>query len=337
MKRPWTPTRQLELPQITGRRAHALIWFCFATNAMLALLSLDDVRSDAIAIVTITLHGAVWLALTLDTGPRLKVSTGVVVIAICVLATVIASPNSITGGFSQWYVGAAALAMFYVSLRGRTALAWFGFAAVAVAVVWWGLSTEDRLVEAIVLVARQVPYVLVGSLFSFGMRRTGQRLEGAHAAETARAAAEAANLARSAERARRLATLDAAVGSQLKRIADGAELTDDERQELLVAEAQLRDSLRARQLDLPQIVASVRRARRRGVTVLMLDDRYPLPVPPGDLSKVIDASVRMLDSATSGTVTIRLLPAGRPVLTTLVADGDEYSRVEIPAAEHHPA
>ena len=221
--------------------------------------------------------------------------------------------------------------MFYLSLRGRDLEAWIGFSAIGVAFIAWGLTTDDRLAESIMVVARQAPIVLVGSLFSYGMSRTSKKLEGLHETDTARVAAEAAALARTAERSRRLAFLDASVGLHLQRIADGAELTSSDRQELLVAEARLRDSLRARQLDVPEIAAAVQRARRRGTIVLLLDDRYPLTLPTGALAQTIAEAVRMLDSAVDGRVTIRLLPAGRPLLATMVADGEEYTRVEVPA------
>lgn len=324
--------RRLELSAITGRGAHLLIWVYFVTISSLALLALDDVHSPAPVFLSIGIFAAIWTALTCDRGERASIQVCVFVISASTVTVVLSSWNAAVGGFSQWYVGAGALAMFYLSLRGRNLMAWVGFTALGLATIAWGLSTPDRLIEAIMLVARQAPIVLVGSLFSFGMTLTSRKLESVHEAETARVAAEAAALARNAERSRRLAALDAAVGPQLRRIADGEELTDSDRHELLIAEARLRDSLRARQLDLPDIVAAVQRARRRGVIVLLLDDRYPLALPAGTLSALSDASVRMLDSADSGTVTIRLLPAGRPLLATLVTtQGDAYSRVELPA------
>ncbi|MBH0098201.1 hypothetical protein I6E68_03495 [Salinibacterium sp. NSLL150] len=331
MRQDATQSRRLELPQITGRGAHTLIWIYFVTMSALALLSLDDVRSPVPVYISIGLFATIWLVLTRDTQPRVGVGVSVYVIVASVAASALSSDNAITGGFSQWYVGAGAIAMFYLSLRRRDLLAWIGFAAIGATVILWGFTTDDRLLEAIVLVARQAPFVLVGSLFSLGMRRTSQRLDGIHGAETARAAAEAAALARTAERSRRLVALDSAVGAQLQRIADGVELTTAERDELLIAEARLRDSLRARQLDLPEIVAAVQRTRRRGISVVLLDDRYPHPLPPGTLPLITEAAVRILDSASIGAVTIRLLPAGRPLLATLVADDDEYSRIEIPA------
>jgi hypothetical protein len=308
-----------------------LIWIYYVTISALALLSLDDVYSPAIVYLSIAIFGAIWLVLTRDTGPRVGFGACVFVVLASVFTTLLASWNAITGGFSQWYVGAGALAACYLSLRSRGLCAWIGFFAIGMTVIAWGVTTDDRLLEAIHLVARQAPVVLVGSLFSFGMRRTGRKLASVQEADTARVAAEAAALARTAERSRRLAALDSAVGRQLQRIADGGELSDDDRRELLIAEARLRDTLRARQLDLPEIVAAVQRSRRRGVTVLLLDDRYPLALPSGVLTRVIDAAVHMLDSAANGTVTIRLLPAGRVLLATMVADGEEYCRVELPS------
>lgn len=329
MSRQTDASRQGELPELTGRGAHLLIWIYYVTMSTLALLALDDVHSPWIVFVSIAIFGVVVVALTRDTQPRAGVGVSIFVIVAAVLVNILSSWNSVEGGFSQWYVGTGAWVMFYLALRGRNLLAWSGFGLMALVVLAWGMSTDDRLLESIVLVARQTPYVLTGSLFFYGMVRTNKRLEHLHEADTARFAAEAAALARTAERSRRLAALDAAVGPQLQRIADGTELSDDDRRQLLVAEARLRDSLRARQLDLPEVVAAVQRARQRGVEVLLLDDRYPLALPLGALSGVIESSVHMLDAATEGTVTIRLLPSGRQLLATMVADGDEYARVEL--------
>ncbi|EAR25726.1 hypothetical protein A20C1_07598 [marine actinobacterium PHSC20C1] len=325
--------KRLELPEITGRGAHLLIWTYYLTMSSLALLALDDVHSPTIVYLSIGIFGAIWFVLTRDTRPRVGLGVATFVIAASVVTTLLSSWNSTVGGFSQWYVGAGALAMFYLSLRGRDLAAWIGFTAIGFAFVAWGFTTDNRLLESIVVVARQAPIVLVGSLFSYGMNRTSKKLEGVQEADTARATAEAAALARTAERSRRLASLDAAVGPHLKRIADGAELSSNDRRELIVAEARLRDSLRARQLDLPEIVTAVQRARLRGATVLLLDDRYPRTLPLGALSRIIVAAVQMLDSADAGTVTIRLLPAGRTLIATMVADSDGYTRVEIPTLD----
>jgi len=299
--------------------------------SVLALLSLDHVHSPTPVYVGITAFGIAWLALSLDNAKPARLSVTVLVILLSVGTTLLLSWNAVNGGFSQWYVGSGALVMFYLCLRGRNLWAWIGFALIGGAVLAWGLTTEDRLFEAIMLVARQAPFVLVGSLFAYGMGRTSKRLEEVHDVETARAAAEAAALARSAERSRRLTALEIAVGPQLRLIANGDQLSPTDRRELLVAEARLRDSLRARQLDVPEIVAAAQRARRRSVTVVLLDDRYPLPLPPHTLAGVIEGAVSMLDAALDGTVTIRLLPAGRALIATFVADGSEYTRVEIPA------
>lgn len=324
-------SNRLEVPEITGRAAHIVLWVIYATMSLLALLALGDVHHPAPVYISIALFGAITFLLVRDTQPRVGWGVCLFVIVASVCATLLSSWNTVNGGFSQWFVSTGAFAMFYLLLRGRDAAAWIGFSAIGLVVIAWGFTTDDRLPEAILLVARQVPIILVGSLFVFGMKLTSRRLESVQAAITARVSAEAAALARAAERSRRLAELDHVVGPQLKRIAHGDELSEDDRRELLIAEARLRDGMRARQLDLPAVVAAVARARRRGVGVLLLDDRYPAPVPSESLSDINEAAVRMLEAAAGGTVTIRLLPAGRTLLATMVSDGDAYSRIELPA------
>jgi len=58
----------------------------------------------------------------------------------------------------------------------------------------------------------------------------------------------------------------------LERLATGVTPTAAERTEYALAEAQLRDGLRAGVLMVPEVVAAARAARERGVEVVLLDD-----------------------------------------------------------------
>ncbi|MGV8875880.1 MAG: hypothetical protein ACOH1K_00060 [Rhodoglobus sp.] len=329
--------QQLQFSAITSRGAHALMWAYYLTSATLALLALDDVVEPVIVYLSVLIFGAICVVLVHSTGERSSVSVSIFVIAASLAATLISLWNTLGGGFSQWYVGAAALTMFYLSMRGRVMFAWLGFAMISLAVLAWGLTTHDRGFDALILVLWQVPMVAIGTLFSWGMRRMCARLALIHDNELARVAIEAAALARVAERTRRLAAVEATIGPQLHRIAAGGDLTTNDRHEFLVAQERLRDGLRARQLDLPEITAAVRSARQRGVTVVLLDDHYPLALASDELVPVIAASVRMLNATTEGTVTIRLVPAGRKLLATLVADGEEYRRVDLATTKGSPS
>ncbi len=67
-------------------------------------------------------------------------------------------------------------------------------------------------------------------------------------------------------------------------------------------------------------------ARRRGVEVLLLDDRG-VGLPSGDAMERVESHVSSTLARASGAVTVRLLPPGRDEAVTIVAvDADRVHR-----------
>ena len=148
-----------------------------------------------------------------------------------------------------------------------------------------------------------------------------------------RAAAEATMAAENGERDRQLARLDKVARPILERIAEGAELTAAEREQCRLLEAELRDGLRAPQLVTDELSSAARGARSRGVEVVLLDDGGFAGVPRWVRERVVEAATRELDAANTGSVTVRVLPMGRRILATVLANSDEQDRrTEIDAA-----
>ncbi|GMA35471.1 hypothetical protein GCM10025876_16750 [Demequina litorisediminis] len=146
----------------------------------------------------------------------------------------------------------------------------------------------------------------------------------ASAAETA---AADAGLEIRRTRAAELATLAVPL---LERIRRGGPFADDERAEFARAEARLRDGVRGRSLALPEVVEAVEAARMRGVQVTILDDRGA-PIDDGEaLGRMVQAIVEVLAAACTGSVTVRLLPAGRDTALSLRrATDDEVERLSL--------
>lgn len=321
--------QRLEMVQLTGIGARVVIWVYFATNAMLGLWTLDGVRSPIPTILALCVLAAVCVAASLDTGDRISRGTTVLILVSGPLMAVLVSWNLVYGGYTQWYFGAGTVALFYLGLRGRIKLAWLGYAALSATILVWGTTTEIGLTNAIVLVARQAPILIVGTLFATGLRRTGDEIEKVTAAASVGAIAEATATAARRERNQRLAELEGFATELLEKLASGAPITDADRVEFAVAEAEVRDSVRARSLRLPEVVTAAREARRRGVEVVLLDDGGAAPRDPAALAAVGTALATALDAATDGRVTARLLPPGRDALATIVSDGTEYARVDV--------
>lgn len=322
--------QRLEMVQLTGRGARIVIWLYFATNVMLAVWTLDGVRTPLPTIIALMVLLAVCVAATLDTGDRISRTTTILILVSGPVMSLLVSWNLVYGGYTQWYFGAGTVALFYLGLRGRIGLAWIGYAVLSATILTWGTTTDIGFSNAVVLVARQAPILIVGTLFANGLRRTGDDIEKVTAAASMGAIAEASAAAARNERDQRLTELGGFATDLLEKLAGGDPITPEDRIEFAVAEAEVRDSVRARSLRLPAVVTAARDARRRGVEVVLLDDSDPAANTAEELEEVGTHLAAALDAATDGRVTARLLPAGRETLATIVVDGSQYSRIDVP-------
>ncbi|MDP3208914.1 MAG: hypothetical protein Q8M65_07180 [Rhodoglobus sp.] len=324
-----TTASQPAMIELTGRGPTTMVWLYFATISILALWSLSEVRSPLPTVVGLALFAVVCVVLSTDRSATMSLRTTLVTITIL---PVIAAPVSWQilepGGFAQWYMGSGTACLFYVSLRGRIGWAWAGFALLASIMLLWGLTT-DFMAGAAFLVAKQFPILVAGTLFAIGLRNTSESIQQVTAETSARAATEAGDVAATAERKHRLAELDAFATPLLALLVSDRPLTDDDRRDFSIAEAELRDDLRARSLSVPTVVAAARLARRRGVDVVLLDDSDPETLHPDDLGAVIARVTGALDDATDGRVVARLLPPGREGVATLLVEGSSSARNDL--------
>lgn len=230
-----------------------------------------------------------------------------------------------------WAVFASSFLLGVLVLRGRIGSAWAGAGAVAVVVsaaIAQGTmgGTADSLTVLIITLSTPVGT----SICVLILRPTQRSLRLLRSEAARRAAVEAAMAAQYSERVRQLARLDAVARPMLERIARGVELTPAEREECRLLEAGLRDYLRAPQLSTDQLSSAARRARSRGVEVLLFDDGGFAEAPAGLREQVVRLAIDELDGAEGGSVTVRVLPPGRRNLATLLstaAGGDRRTEV----------
>lgn len=318
------------LVPMTGVGPRIIVWTYIASMIALALWSLDDVRVVWPTVVGIVIFIGVGVLFSKDVSEPMALWCALpVVIAWPIVAALISWQLTSDGGHAQWYFGAGTVSLFYIGLRGRLTIAWIGFVALSAVIVLWGITTETGLIAALGLVGKQLPIMIVASLFAIGLRRTVASIERLTLEAYVRASAEAADLATTAERNERLIGLDAVATPLLTRLVDGTALTDEDRLEFSVAEAELRDNLRARALSVPPVVQAARSARRRGVDVVLLDDSDPSAVSTADLDAVIARVRRVLDESQDGRVVARLLPPGRRDVATLLVDAGGSARHEV--------
>jgi hypothetical protein len=326
--------QRLEMINLTGRAAHAIIWLYFATMASLAVWTIEGVKSPYPTLIAVALFAAVCVVGVHESGDRMSVAAALFTIAVGVTNTLIVSWQLWYPGYTQWYFGAATVTLFYASLRGRIALAWLGFVLISVAIVIWGATSDSGLAVALVLAAKQAPILLVGTLFAIGLRRSGDDILRFNAEATARAVSEATTQAAAHERNARLGALGLFATPMLASLASGSVPSNEERVDFALAEAELRDGLRARSLGTTGVPTAARRARARGVEVVLLDDSLPEGLPGDELATAALQICQHLDAVTDGRITVRLLPAGREAIATIVVDGSSHSSHEVMRGSH---
>lgn len=174
---------------------------------------------------------------------------------------------SARGSQATWYVTGIATLMAFIAVRQHKVMAWIGSILLVIEVVIWGgieFMFNSGLGGAIALVAA-AHAISVG--LEVSAREAASYLEMAKATQ---AASVADSVIRQERSTRLTQTLRGAL-PLLTQIGSGEfSMQDKERARLL--EAELRDEIRGRELVNPKLKDSVRRARARGVEVVLLDE-----------------------------------------------------------------
>ena len=317
------------LHRLLGLRGGAAWLFLVILEMTIALYMVRNFDATAplpaaAALTVMVLAGAMVLVVPGEPLPWAVTAFVAVAGAIATaLASVDQSPPH--ARYMVWTTFATSYLLAVLVLRGRMVAAWIGVAGVAIVLLVDGVQawlTPGAFVAAIVPVGT----VIAISVFALIMRPTQRSLRQLSAESATQAAAEATMVAADSERARQLSRLDRLARPILERIADGAALTAGEREQCRLLEAELRDGLRAPQLTTDELSSAARGARARGVEVVLLDDGGFDGAPHWLRERVIATAARELDAANAGSVTVRILPPGRRVLATVLAQAPERDR-----------
>jgi hypothetical protein len=207
---------------------------------------------------------------------------------------------SARGSHATWYVTGIATLMAINAVRQHKVIAWLGSALLTAQVLLWGgfeFMFNSGLAGALALVA-------AAHAISIGLERSSR--EAANYLEIAKATevSSAADSAIRSERSERLTKTLRGALPMLQKIASG-QISDSDRHQARLLEAELRDEIRGRLLLNPKLKASVRQARERGVEVVLLDegglDQLSEPNRESIRSRLADE----LDLIKQGRVTIR--------------------------------
>lgn len=242
------------------------------------------------------------------------------------------TPAVLGSSLQTWIHSGGTAICCFMNVRGRPVAAWTSLFGMVFAFAVWSSVTGHGAVYGITLVAVDAAPVAMATLVSFTLRPTARAVFLLRAETTARIADISAGNAAADERARQLLYLDTRARPMLERIASGEQLTATEQEECTLLEAHLRDRLRAPSLSTLELDDAAYKARTRGVEVVILDDSASGHHDTAALAAIHDVAAQALQQADGGRVCIRVWPAGRAtVASVLTTDAGGTRRVEITA------
>lgn len=301
-------------------------------HVVLGITSMDVYRHPAPVIVAIALY-VVATVLSLAAPARTALPPWVAAfdLAVCVAIPVLVdSQLDLTreNGYGTWYVAAIGTLMTIVMVRRRNTFAWVGI----------GFLVADTIVVSGVVALGA--YGVIGSVVWVAAAAVVTRALGSMTRDASRfARAErqvvewhAEQEAHVVERQRRLDETYQRAAPLLTRIAEsGGVLTQDERAECLLLEAGMRDEIRGRSLLDDTIREHVLAARRRGATVVLLDDGGLDGLGEKEQRRIHKRLAEALAGSQADKLIVRTVGSGSPVAVTVVglrtgapsrADGD---------------
>lgn len=292
-----------------------------AYHLVLATYTLDQPRHPLPVIIAMVVYAVATVISLVPGGIRMPQWMAALNLAVVVAITMLVSSQLDLDrpggtGYSTWYVAASGTLLTITSTRRRNLYAWLGILFLAVHTVAW--AGPGGIVS--LGVVGSTSWVAVSHILSVAMAKAGRDSQRFAIAEREAADWQAAQEARLYERQFRLGrTIDMAL-PMLRRIRDrGGELTDAEAQECLNLEGAIRDEIRGRRLLNDVVREQVMSARRRGVTVTLLDEGGLDDLDEPGLDQVLGRVAEAVASTAADRVIARTVPEGSDVAVTVVA------------------
>lgn len=241
-------------------------------------------------------------------------------------AVIVSRPSP---GWDHWTAGAGTFLACGLVLRGRGRQAWAAMALMVAGTTAWTLATGGSL---LVVGAYNGGHVLTLALWSLtamwsdrAYRAIGfqqRRLQSLRAQRRAEEETERVLIEARASVARRVLPV-------LREIASGV-IDEGIRTGARLLEAELRDEIRAACFTGTAVVGAARRARARGVDVVLLDDAGStaegmMEAPPtegSERSRLVKVVARFLEGVDRGRVVVRVPPRSRGLLVVATRDGE---------------
>ena len=254
--------------------------------------------------------------------PRRRQRLPVLPLALAIACAVVV-PNAIswavgaasrTESFATWYIGGIGALMVVVMVRGRAVTAWAGFALLAIAsIAWMGALPAIQLGLLGSLV-----WLVVAQLVVHSVNRAARDTSRLARLQRAASAWQTSQVVRQRERRVQVQKALAVAGPVLTRtVANGGELTEEDRLEARLAEGKLRDEMRGPRLLDDDVRAELERARRRGANVTVLDEGGLDDLDEQTLQVIRAQLAETLRSASSDRLYIRTSPDERVAVTVV--------------------
>lgn len=318
-----------ELLGMHTRTALVLVAFYALTIAVLAYTFRDGIEPYWPVALAVGVASLGALSLVTVPGDPLPLATTVALACIgpgtsaMVFAVL---PVPMAHHWQTWPLSAATAIYTFMCVRGRTLAAWVGFLLmIGVCIVWAAATGQGGLHGLAISVINFAP-LLMSTFFALTIRPMARTIFELRKRSLHNAAAEAAADTMMRERDAQLARLDTLARPLLDRIATADELDEADLFECTLLEAQLRDSLRAPALTATRVAAATRAARSRGVEVNLFDEHGLDEVTTDIQDKLLAAITAEIDTARTGSITVRVLPPGRPSLATVLTSADTGTR-----------
>ncbi|UKJ63015.1 hypothetical protein H1Q78_15045 [Cellulosimicrobium cellulans] len=267
------------------------------------------------------------LVLTSPGDDDLPVVRASIVAAVPVVNAALLLPTLPVAHDEVWLLDISAYLAALLMVRGSVALGWIGGGALLMGLLTWITVHRPGAPEAFELVVQPAIALAIGTVWRRLLVRTTSRITAYRAAQLrAQLQAEVTRDATARSRARLVAVQERAA-PLLHEIVESGGLSPDDRARAREVEAGLRDELRAPTLAVAPVTRAVALARRRGVDVLLLDDRGPGAGPVD--SRILGEVAALVEGLRRGRATVRALPPGRDhAVTVVVDDGDRTERHE---------
>lgn len=212
------------------------------------------------------------------------------------------------GTYATWYIGGLGVLLGATALRKQVYFAWGGLIIATAEIILWE-GPENLLRSGWIGL---VVMVIIGQAANLGLQQSERAIDKAN--QVAAAAKLAAKRKEITRESQVLAFNHSVpnVKSMLQRtIAQKGRLSEDDRREAMLLEADLSDEVMGGALVVKAVIRAARLARLRGVEVYLMDDGILSQLDTAELDEIHLKVVDVVTNQLSGKVTVRATSGNR--------------------------